>query len=251
MTLTVRAIAFDLDGTLYHGAEAAPGAVEAVRGLSTRYQILYVTNSTVRTRATIALLLAGMGYPGDESRVYSSAASAARYLHQRGFHAVYVVGASALFDEMHAAAVSLCADATVADVLVVGLDGEWRSHNPKLVRLPKTAPIIACNLDDTFPVEEGRRRPGCGSVVREIEALLGRRRDIVVGKPGTYMLELVLRDLGLSPADVLLVGDGETSDIAAAHVAGCPSVLIAPSGAPSSRANAVIAAVTDLPGLMA
>lgn len=251
MTLTVRAIAFDLDGTLYHGAEAAPGAVDAVRSLSSRYQIVYVTNSTMRTRATIASLLAGMGYPGDESRVYSSAASAARYLHQRGFHAVYVVGASALFDQMHAAGVPLCADATAADVLVVGLDGEWRSHNAELARLPNTAPIVACNLDDTFPVEDGRRLPGCGSVVGEIEALLGRRREIVVGKPGTYMLELVMRDLGLSPADVLLVGDSETSDIAAADAAGCPSVLIAPGGAPWSRASAVIAAVAELPGLTA
>jgi len=246
--LAVRAIAFDLDGTLYRGSETVPGAVDVVRSLHADHQIVYVTNSTVRSRATIAASLDRMGFPGGEALVYTSAASTAQYVRQNGFRAIHVVGKRSLTDELEAAGVPLCANAAVADALVIGLDDQWRLHHPELERLSETATVIACNLDDTYPVEGGLRRQGCGAVVGEIEDLLGRRHDVVVGKPGTYMLDLLLGDLDLSPHEIVVVGDSEASDIAAAASAGCHSVLIASDGASRSLADCVIASLVELPG---
>lgn len=251
MTLAVRVVAFDLDGTLYRGAETVPGAVEVVRVLRRDHAVIYVTNSTVRSRATIAADLERRGFPGGEARVYTSAASTADYLRQRGFGAVYVVGQECLTREMEAAGVRLCTDASRADALVVGLDDGWRSRHPGLAHLPRTATFVACNLDGVYPAGGGVSRPGCGAVVAEIRDSLRREVDVVVGKPGTHMLDLVLRDFTVSPSEVVLVGDNEASDVAAAVTAGWHSVLIAPEGAPGSGADFVIASITELRDLIA
>ena len=55
----------DLDGTLYRGQDAVPGAVDAVKDAAARgVRTVYVTNNASRRPADVAEHLAELGLPG-------------------------------------------------------------------------------------------------------------------------------------------------------------------------------------------
>ena len=59
---------FDLDGVVYIGGKAIPGAPEALQGAQRAgAHVAYVTNNASRTPAAVAALLAGMDAPGPRS----------------------------------------------------------------------------------------------------------------------------------------------------------------------------------------
>ena len=71
----------DLDGTLYRGLEAVPGAVEAVRRAGDRgIRTVYVTNNASRSSADVAAHLAELGYPAEADDVATSSQAAAALL---------------------------------------------------------------------------------------------------------------------------------------------------------------------------
>ncbi|MGC9005898.1 MAG: HAD-IA family hydrolase, partial [Candidatus Micrarchaeia archaeon] len=74
------------------------------------------------------------------------------------------------------------------------------------------------------PVEDGYL-PGTGLTVRGLEFATGVK-PVVIGKPKTDMLELILRENGLRKEEVVVVGDNEEMDIKMANDAGVKSVLI-------------------------
>jgi 4-nitrophenyl phosphatase len=51
--------------------------------------------------------------------------------------------------------------------------------------------VIVCNRDRNYLVENNELRPGCGSLVAAIEFAAGKTFDCIVGKPNTYMMELL------------------------------------------------------------
>jgi ribonucleotide monophosphatase NagD (HAD superfamily) len=90
--------------------------------------------------------------------------------------------------------------------------------------------FIICNRDRTYPVEDNLLMPGCGPIVAALEYATERTADVIIGKPNTYMLELLCRDWKLGNQEILVVGDTYESDIAMANNFGSRSVLIDPSG---------------------
>ncbi|HVT71281.1 MAG TPA: HAD family hydrolase, partial [Trebonia sp.] len=90
---------FDLDGVVYIGGKAIPGAPQALQAAKRAgAHVAYVTNNASRTPAAVAGLLAGMGAPVTEADVVTSAQAAARLLADRlpPKSKVLVVGATAL-----------------------------------------------------------------------------------------------------------------------------------------------------------
>src|ERR1700729_2745486 len=90
---------FDLDGVVYIGGTAIPGAPEALEAAKRAgAHVAYVTNNASRTPAAIAALLAGMGAPVTEADVVTSAQAAARLLADKlpPKSKVLVIGATAL-----------------------------------------------------------------------------------------------------------------------------------------------------------
>jgi HAD superfamily hydrolase (TIGR01662 family) len=70
-------------------------------------------------------------------------------------------------------------------------------------------------------------------------------------KPSPRIFEATLRALGTSAARTVMVGDSEAADIAGAHATGMRAVLVSRSGdGGPSAADAVIAALRDLPGAL-
>src|SRR4029077_20206594 len=71
----------DLDGVVYLGPKAVPGAPEALqRAKEAGMRLAYVTNNASRTPAAVAEVLRGMGAPAVPDDVVTSPQAAARLL---------------------------------------------------------------------------------------------------------------------------------------------------------------------------
>lgn len=86
--------------------------------------------------------------------------------------------------------------------------------------------VIACNKERSYPGEDQQLMPGCGGMVASVEWCSGRMVDLTIGKPSTFMLKEVSEQLGLAPAEILVVGDTYDTDILMANKFGSPSVIV-------------------------
>ncbi len=90
---------FDLDGVLYAGPAAVPGAVEAVTALKEReIPCAFVTNNASRSAETVAAHLSELGIPARTGEVYGSAPAGVRLMaeHVPSGSRVLVTGSSYL-----------------------------------------------------------------------------------------------------------------------------------------------------------
>ena len=96
-------VMFDLDGVLYIGDEAVPGAVQGVRRTrDAGVDVAFVTNNAARTPATVAERLTALGIEADPGDVVTSAQAAAGLLareHGPGAR-VLVLGAEGLVEAL-------------------------------------------------------------------------------------------------------------------------------------------------------
>ena len=80
----IRVVLIDIDGVLTVSWKPLPGAVAALHRLrAAGVPLALVTNTTSRTRASIAGVLAGAGFPVTASDILTAPVIAAAYLHDR------------------------------------------------------------------------------------------------------------------------------------------------------------------------
>lgn len=223
-------VALDLDGVIYQGPTALPGAVEAVRALREGgLHTYFATNASAATRPQVAARLRGLGVPCEDAEVTTSGHVAARRTRQlvgRG-QAVLVIGGGGLAQECAAEGLSVTDDPRAAAAVVVGLD-EMFSYTrlaAALVALRRDVPLVGCNRDASYPGAGGTHLPGCGPLLAAVEAAAGRTADLVVGKPAATILTDLWAPTGTCSEDWFVVGDTD-ADIGMAEAAGVPGVLV-------------------------
>jgi HAD superfamily hydrolase (TIGR01450 family) len=217
----------DLDGTLYRGRSAVPGAVEAVRGAAERgVRTVYVTNNASRRPSAVAEHLADLGFAArSEDVVASSQAAAAMLADQLPAGArVLVVGTEALAAEVRGRGLRVVAAADEADAVVQGHspDTGWAQLAEATVAVRAGALWVACNLDATLPTERGPL-PGNGAMVGVVRVSTGREPQ-VAGKPGPALLQEAARRSGAR--NPLMVGDRLDTDIEGGRAAGMATLLV-------------------------
>ena len=242
----------DLDGVLYRGADPVPGvgavlATRAARG----DDVVYVTNNSMWYRAEYVERIAGMGAPASADRIVSSPRATALYLrdHEPSIRHVLTLGASGMDRELEDAGFRVTRAGDVAERIrgggIEGTDGEngWEAADrpdavvvgldPKIDYLRLTvatdcvragARFIATNRDPVYPTERALR-PGAGSIVAAVEAASGVV-PVSIGKPERYLLEEAARAVGREATEAIMIGDGLTTDIAAAIAVGARSILM-------------------------
>ncbi len=259
-----RAIALDLDGVVYQGAQALPGAIAAIALLRRlEFKVYFVTNNSSKTRVEIATKLAQMGVSAGRDEVFTSGYAAAvlvSHLMQEGKRRAFVIGSDGLKSELTQTGVEVVIAAPY-DFLVVGLDTGFTYERicVALDALLGGALFIACNLDPVFPAERGRLLPGCGPEVAALELASGRKPDHVAGKPNTFLLEMLANNGRVQPHEILVVGDSLESDIAMANRYGALSVLVMQSNdagpigprLPEQKPGLVVQSLDELAHLIA
>jgi glycerol 3-phosphatase-2 len=218
----------DLDGVVYLGGTAIPGAAEALRKADAAgMRLAYVTNNAFRTPAAIAALLNSFDVKATPQDVVTSAQAAARLLAERlpAGAPVLVIGGSGLrmaLRERGLRPVSTAADKPQAVVqgYAPGIDYSMLAEGGLAVAAG--ALFVASNGDRTLPSRRGRQ-PGNGALIQVIITATGAQ-PLVAGKPEPPLhKESVLRTGAKHP---LVVGDRLDTDIEAAHRVGADSMLV-------------------------
>lgn len=224
-------VALDLDGVVYQGSAALPGAVESVRALrDAGLQVFFVTNGSAATRRRVADKLRGLGIPCEADRVTTSGNVAARFARQlvQDGQAVLVLGSAGLAEECVAEDLVVTDDPQKAGVVIVGLDTSFSYERlaAALVALGRGVPLVGCNRDGSYPGVGGVLLPGCGPLLAAVEAAAGRKADAVVGKPAAAILTELWASTDTSDKDWFVIGDSIHSDLGMAEAAGVPGVLV-------------------------
>ncbi len=218
---------FDLDGVVYVGDEAVPGAPEHLATVrESGVHVAYVTNNASRPPAAVVEKLTGLGVRAETSDVVTSAQAAAHLLVERlGQGArVAVLGAAGLREALAEAGLEPVAVEADADALVSGYGPEvvWHEVMTAATRIRGGLPWVASNTDLTLPTPDGTA-PGHGALVR----LLADFSDVdpeVAGKPAPPLLEETIRRVGGSRP--LMVGDRLDTDIEGGRRAEVDSLLV-------------------------
>ena len=248
----IRAIVFDLDGTVHEGENLIDGAFETINSLRHQgFEIYFCTNNSTQSRQEIANRLIHLGIETTSDAIFSAGYAAAHYLANAGIKQVSLLGTPGLKNELCAAGLTVVDELDKGQALVVGLDPtiSYSSMSLFAALLGKSMPVIACNRDRWFPGNNRDLKPGCGIMVDLVEALLGRRVDLVAGKPNTLLLEMLSRRSGLNKDELLIIGDSLESDVAMAEAFGSTWLLYDPRGCENSQDNS-ITTMTDLPGMI-
>jgi HAD superfamily hydrolase (TIGR01450 family) len=241
----------DLDGVVYLGGTAIPGAAQALRQAEAAgMRLAYVTNNAFRTPAAIAALLTSFGAPATAQDVVTSAQAAARLLAERlpAGAPVLVIGGSGLrlaLRERGLRPVSTAADRPQAVVQGYSPGVDYSMLAEGGLAVAAGALFVASNGDLTLPSSRGRQ-PGNGSLTEVIATATGIR-PLVAGKPEPPLhRESVLRTGAKHP---LVVGDRLDTDIEGASRVGADSMLVL-TGV-SGPAEAVLAPPSQRPTYLA
>lgn len=249
MSEEIKAIAFDLDGTIYLGDRLAEGAIDTVEFFRDKgIKIVYFTNNSASTRQQIYLKLSVMGVNLSINDVYTSGYACAMYVKKLGLKRVFCMGSFGLKEELQNQGIASVSEDNLVDALVIGLDRQFDYSKlaAALNAWKSGIRAIACNIDRSFPVENGYLMPGCGAIVAALEGAAGKKVDDIIGKPNTFMIELATQNLGLDRKSILVVGDNIESDIEMANNFGCPSILISSESPLDSFAERTIKTLPEL-----
>ncbi len=222
----------DLDGVLYRGDVAVPGAPEALRRLTeTHARITYLTNNSTRTPAQVASKIEVVtGVSTDPSQVITSSQAAASLLTLED-QPTMVVGEKGVVDALTGVGVEITQDPEKAGSVVVGLDRNVTYDNiaRASAAVRSGARFLATNTDPTLPTATGFL-PGAGSLVAAIATAAGRVPE-VAGKPHQAIRDLV-RSRGIDEAWV--IGDRMDTDVAMATAEPDWSSILVLTGATTS-----------------
>ena len=256
----------DLDGVVYRGAAPVPGVAAVLADRVARGDtVVYVTNNSMHYRADYVTRLAGLGAPVTADRVVSSARATALYVAgpamEPPVRRVLAVGAGGLERECRDAGLEVVTAAHAAtrlaqegidgwqaagqpDAVVVGLDPQFTYQKLAVAVdcVHHGARFVATNRDPVFPTERGTR-PGAGAIVAAVEAG-AQVTPVSIGKPEPLLLEMAIRAAGsgLTRDDAVMIGDGLTTDLAAANRLGIPCVLMLTGVTSRAQAEALPAA---------
>jgi len=219
----MKAMIFDLDGTIYNGSKLIPGAADFIDLLTNmEITVRYYTNRSALIPKQIADKLNRLGLKVSPEQVITSSQVTACRLRGR---TVFFIGGVALKAALEDENVEFSDE--YPDSVVFGhVDTLTRSTLKKAVRLihHQGAGLIATN-GDPWIIEDGIRVPGNGAFLAALETACGRKAEIF-GKPDPAGINMIVETLGLPPGEVLMLGDNEATDIQSGVRAGIRTVLI-------------------------
>lgn len=237
----VRLVIFDLDGVVYRGTEAIPGAAELVGWLHRcGVAVRFATNNSMVAREGYVDRLARMGIETTADEIVTSSSATVEHLHRHApdVRRVMAIGAEGLRQELSAAgfATTMAGDVSAAvpggaledsyDALIVGLDPafDYERLASGMSAVAAGARLIATNADARYPTPAGFL-PGAGSIVASLAAATGVAPE-VIGKPEPAMFRAIIEASGIPADETVVVGDNPASDIVGARRAGCASILV-------------------------
>lgn len=224
-----RGYIFDLDGTVYLGEKAIPGAPKIIAELKQQgSRVIFLSNKPLQPREIYAQKLTRLGIPTSRDEVITSSLVLIQYLlKEMPTATVFAIGEAPLLDELATAGISLSDTPEEIDVVVASFDRtfDYRKLNIGFQALRLGARFFATNADRTCPIAGGEI-PDAAAVIGALEGCSGRKVELVAGKPSSLMVEITLQGLGLQADDCLMIGDRLETDMLMGKNAGMATALV-------------------------
>ncbi|MER7954637.1 TIGR01458 family HAD-type hydrolase [Streptomyces sp. NPDC096030] len=254
----IEAVLIDIDGVLTVSWKPLPGAVAAMERLrESGVPLALVTNTTSRSRASLAAALAGEGFPVTADDILTAPAATAAHLreHHPGARCLLINTGDVRHD---LAGLTLVGEGEPPDVVVLGGAGEefdYATLNRAFRHVRDGARLVAMHRNLYWRTADGLDLD-TGAFLVGLERAAGVEA-VITGKPSRAFFEAALAHLGAEAADTLMVGDDIESDVLAAQRCGITGALVktgkylpethrAASGAPDH----VLDSFADVPALL-
>jgi len=250
-------ILFDLDGTLYVGDQAIPGAIEAIAQLRQRgLQLRFLTNTTTKSHTELLNQCARLGFTIAPEELIS-APSAARLelqaIQQTTIHPLRIWPVVA--DAIKADFSTFAWDEQTPDFIVLGDIGDaWNLSliNRLFNAMHSGAELIALHKNRFWQTTDGLKAD-IGFFVAGLEYVCSKTAR-VMGKPNRDFFQRVLDSVGIDGPNTLMVGDDIDSDIGGAQQLGIRGCLVKTGKFRQTyfeqskvKPNIVLESVRDLP----
>lgn len=215
-----RVVLVDLAGVLHVGEQAVAGSVDALARLrAAGLPLRFLTNTTRTPRRTLVAKLQRMGFDIAADELQTAPHAAQQLVAQRGLKPLYLIHPD-LADEIGPSA-------EAPDAVVMGDMGPFLDYaqlNAAFRLLMTGKPFIAMARNRYFMEEDGLSLD-MGAFVTGLEFSSGVTAEIV-GKPAASFFHTALAELGVAPADAVVIGDDLHDDVGAALAAGIPAILV-------------------------
>ncbi len=233
----IRGFLLDMDGTLYIGGAAVPGAVEFMAALRAAGRPhLVLTNNSSAARTKYRQRLHALGMPVPLSAVLTSGGASAEWLRDHTeLRRPYVLGTAALKGECRRAGLTP-SNPDAADCVLLGYDTgvRYATLSDACLLVARGLPYYATHADRTCISPQGLL-PDAGALIAAIDVTTGRR-PVILGKPEASMVDAGLSRLGTSVDETLILGDQLDTDMMLGQSSGILSVLTL-SGEAAMRAR--------------
>ncbi len=214
-----------MDGVLYRGPRAVPGAAAFIRRLHAKAKpYLCITNHACFSPEDLAAKLKRMGIPVPAERILTAGQATATWLQAQRTRRVFAIGEPALHLALAEAGIE--SNSYRPTHVVVSLDRrvDYERLTEAARHILRGVVFVATNPDPSYPTECGPA-PECGFYLAGLERMTGIR-PVVIGKPGPQLYRLAAEKLNLLPRQLTMVGDRLDTDIVGAKRAGLRTVLV-------------------------
>jgi HAD superfamily hydrolase (TIGR01458 family) len=227
-----RAYLLDLDGTLYAGGAAIPGAIETLAQLRQKgIPHRLVTNTTSRSRSMLVTRLKGYGFEVSAEELFTATLAGSLLAHTAGYRCIAPFIPEAALEDVQqlelSGGTSGRASVRAPDAILVGDMGERWSYallQEAFEYLMAGAALIAVSRD-RYWLNGDRLALDAGPFVAALEFATGKTAQ-VAGKPSPAFYAAALNSLGQEPASAAMVGDDLWSDVEGAQRAGLQGWLV-------------------------
>lgn len=229
MVKNLKLVLLDLDGTLYLGDQAIPGAASAVATLRQQgLQLRFLTNTTTKSQAELVAHMRAMEFVLESHELISAPVAATLELQtlqqERGRPLrIWPVVADGIKKDF----IEFEHDETHPDFVVLGDIGDrWDLAliNRLFNAVHGGAELIALHKNRFWQTTEGLKAD-IGFFVSGLEYVCSKTAR-VMGKPNRDFFQRVLNSAGVSASQTLMVGDDVDSDVRGAQLLGMNGCLV-------------------------
>jgi len=222
--MNIKAIFFDLDGTLYFKGKAIKGAIETVDYLKSKgYTCRFLTNTDSKQTSAILERVTEMGFHITLDEIFTPVTASVKFLELKKNATVYPFVSDEIIQEYD----KFNTSEDTVDYLVIGDCSDkvsYSSLNKTFQLIGEQTKILALQKGRYYYDNTGKNLD-TGAFVSMME-YASNKTAAVLGKPSESFFNILLQDLSLNPSDILMIGDDITTDIVGANAISASSALV-------------------------
>ncbi len=224
MSQMIRGVIFDIDGVLEYQGDVYPYAVDTIQRLrNCGLTVRFLTNSTLKSRASCARTLREKGFTVFDHEVFTASSITAAYLRLLRPRSCWIMLDGEGRDEFQ----DFRQDYENPEYVVIGDNRSCFDfgHLNRVLRMLLNGTRLIGMQSELTDTSMGRAELNVGSWVGMLERASGVRA-IYVGKPHSFAFELALQSMVLGNKQVAMIGDRLTSDVMGASKIGLQTMLV-------------------------